>query len=105
MRRTVRLLSLVMLCALVVVAQQQPTRAPASETPAQGEQAIRVTTHLVVEEVTAKDKRAKPIEGLPANDFVLTEDGVPQTISFVEFQRLQSAANTAQPAQLLGPVV
>jgi VWFA-related protein len=94
-----------MLCAMVVVAQQQPTTAPAPGAPAQGQQTIRVTTHLVVEEVTAKDKSGKPIEGLTANDFILTEDGVPQTISFVEFQRLQSAANAAQPAQSSGSAV
>ena len=62
-------------------------------------------TQLVVEEVTVKDKSGKPIEGLTANDFTLTEDGVPQTISFVEFQRLQAAGNPAEPAPSSGPVV
>ena len=91
MRRMVCILSFVTLCVLVVAAQQ-PT-APGS--PAQGSQAIRVATKLVIEEVTVKDKGGKPIAGLTANDFILTEDGVPQTISFVEFQQLQGAVNSA----------
>ena len=92
MRRMVYILCFVTLCVLVVAAQQ-PT-APGS--PAQGSQAIRVATKLVVEEVTVKDKGGKPIGGLTANDFILTEDGVPQSISFVEFQQLQATVNSAE---------
>jgi VWFA-related protein len=53
---------------------------------------------LTVETVTVKDKVGRPIEGLTAKDFSITEDGVPQTISFVEFQRVQNAAEPAQPS-------
>ena len=109
MRRLAVFLTLAALCALVVMAQNQPPP-PAQGTPAagasdQGQQAIRVTTHLVVEEVTVKDKNGKPIEGLTPNDFVLTEDGAPQTISFVEFQRLQSPGNSAETAPSSSPAV
>src|SRR4029079_3979687 len=31
-----------------------------------------------------------PVEGLTADDFVLTEDNVPQDIAFVEYQRLDN---------------
>src|SRR5580704_7849073 len=92
MRRIVCILCFVTLCVLVVAAQQ-PT-APGS--PAQASQAIRGATKLVIEEVTVKDKGGKPIGGLSASDFILTEDGVPQTISFVEFQQLQAAVNSAE---------
>ena len=45
--------------------------------------------------MTVKDKDGKVIEGLTAKDFVVTEDGQPQDIAFVEFQRLA----TEVPAQ------
>src|SRR5581483_9289967 len=50
------------------------------------------STRLVVQTVTVKDKDGKPIEGLTAKDFVITEDNEPQQVSFVEFQRLDASA-------------
>ena len=47
-----------------------------------------VSTQLVVETVGVKDKKGNPIEGLTAKDFTVTEDGVPQEISFCEHQEL-----------------
>src|SRR5205085_1738914 len=55
------------------------------------------TTQLVVETVVVKDKNGKPIEGLTAQDFIVTEDGKPQTVSFCEFQKLSEAAADAPP--------
>ncbi len=45
-------------------------------------------TMLVIADVKVSDQYDKTIEGLSANDFVLTEDGVPQLISICEFQKL-----------------
>ena len=39
-----------------------------------------------------KDKEGKPIKGLTANDFTLTEDGIPQKIRFVEYQSMPTTA-------------
>jgi VWFA-related protein len=50
---------------------------------------FRTTTRLVVQPVTVKDRDGKPVEGLTARDFTITEDGEPQDIAFVEFQRLE----------------
>ena len=61
---------------------------------------FRSGTRLVVETVSVKDKNGKPIEGLTVKDFAITEDGEPQTVSFVEFQRLESAPNSA-PVDIL----
>ena len=69
--------------------QQQP--APAAD----GTVTFRTNTQLVVETVIVKDKNGKPIEGLTAKDFVITEDGVPQTIQFCEFQKLDAAPDTS----------
>ena len=43
---------------------------------------------LVVETVVVNDKNGKPVEGLTAKDFTVTEDGAPQTIRVFEYQKL-----------------
>src|SRR5262249_60167101 len=69
---------------IVPCAAQQPT--------------FRTGTRLIVQTVSVKDKDGKPIEGLTARDFVVTEDNEPQTVSFVEFQRLEDTAPATSPA-------
>jgi VWFA-related protein len=69
--------------------QQQQTQQPV----------FRSTTRLIVQTVTVKDREGRVVEGLTAKDFGVTEDGQPQEIAFVEFQRLQAPApGTAQAA-------
>jgi VWFA-related protein len=69
-------------------AQQQPPERPV----------FRTSSLLIVETVTVKDKDGRPIEGLTAKDFTISEDGEPQTISFVEFQRLPGPGANPQAA-------
>jgi VWFA-related protein len=69
-------------------AVQRPPQSPAETSPQRP--VFRTGTRLVVEAVSVKNKEGRPIEGLTAKDFSITEDGEPQTISFVEFQRLQA---------------
>src|SRR5712671_1040634 len=83
------------------VVAPQAAAAQARQQPAQP--TFRTSTQLIVETVTVKDKDGKPIEGLTAKDFTITEDGEPQTISFVEFQRVEAAA-AAAPAPSSVPV-
>src|SRR3989454_7250566 len=60
---------------------------------------IRVDTQLVVETVVVKDKDGKNLEGLTDKDFTVTEDGVPQTISVFQFEKLE---DTPAPAPAPG---
>jgi VWFA-related protein len=74
--------------ATVTFAQQVGTNAqPGGETST-----FRSSTQLVAEAVVVKEKSGKSIEGLTAKDFSVTEDGVPQTIKFFEYQKLPDAS-------------
>ena len=68
MRRCLPLL----LCAALPAAAQQAAAAP------QDPVVFHSETRLVVEQVTVKDKSGKPVEGLTAKDFAVTENGIPQ---------------------------
>ena len=78
--------------------QQQPPATPADQP------IFRSSTRLIVTTVAVKDKDGKPIEGLTAQDFLITEDGQPQDIAFVEFQRLATEAAPALQANAAPPV-
>jgi VWFA-related protein len=102
-----RLLSICLfaLSAFVVAAQQAQPPAPPSSDAHQSSSTIRVQTEVVIEEVTVKDKNGNPIPNLKASDFVLTEDGVPQAISFVEYQEIAPLASAPQPPPPANPLV
>jgi VWFA-related protein len=107
MRNNRVILSLVACLSLL-----QPLSLPAQQTPPPAATPATMpkftsSTQLVVEIVSVKDKNGNIIEGLTAKDFTVTENGVPQTISFCEFQKLTEtrepevavpAAPAAQPA-------
>ena len=93
--KTRQLLTTCFLIALAVgvgerAGAQQPANVPGQNTPvgADGVATFQTSTQLVIETVGVKDKSGKPIEGLTAKDFVVTEDGAPQTIAFFEYQKL-----------------
>jgi VWFA-related protein len=87
--------------ALVALVAESAPRLAALQPPAPAQPIFRSGAQLIVETVTVKDKDGRVIEGLTADDFSVTEDGVPQTISFVEFQRVERTPNPAQPAVTL----
>src|SRR5215207_6862740 len=60
-------LVLVALLGAALPAQQQPGSTPAAPT-------FRSGTRLIVQTVSVKDKDGRPIEGLTARDFTVTED-------------------------------
>jgi VWFA-related protein len=86
--------TLISLVAVVTAYSQQPPAPPKAPAPADdGVAKFTTSSQLVVEVVTVKDKSGKAVEGLTAKDFVITEDGKPQTISFCEFQQLKDSVD------------
>jgi VWFA-related protein len=81
--------SVALLACAGILGAQQPAAQP------QGDAIFKSTTQLVVETVNVKDKNGKPVEGLTANDFTVTEDGVPQAIKFFEYQRFEETVDAA----------
>jgi VWFA-related protein len=66
--------------------------------PQKGPVKFEATSQLVVVNVAVKDGQGKPIEGLAARDFAVTEDGKAQQIKVFEYQRLEDQA--AEPPAL-----
>ncbi len=88
-----RAIALFLLLALTTTAQQVGQNA-APPGP-NDTQKIVSTTQMVIELVSAKDKKGNPIKGLTAKDFTLTEDGVVQKISYVDQEDLPTTPTDA----------
>ncbi len=89
-----------MLSLLPLLAQaQQAPRPPvqAQVQPATTSATFSISTQLVVEKVSVKDKTGKVIEGLHKEDFSITEDAKPQTIRFFDFENIDQAPAAALP--------
>jgi len=84
-------LLLTLLAANTLLPQQKPQQANPQQAaqPSSGPFKFGINVNTVMEAVTVKDKNGKPIEGLTAKDFVVTEDNVPQTITFCDFQKME----------------
>ena len=76
---------------------------PAPQSPAPP--IFRSSTQLVVQAVGVTDRDGLPVEGLAAADFVVTENGEPQEVAFVEFQRLVVSSAPAPPERAEAPPV
>src|SRR5689334_2035706 len=53
---------------------------------------FQTTTNLVIVNVTVRDKSGKLLDNLKRDDFILTEDDKPQTVSVFEVEHLSSEA-------------
>ncbi len=98
MLRTVRT-EVVVLLLVAAGATAQPTLQPPAPP------LFRSTTQLVVQAVGVTDRDGHPVEGLTAADFVVTENGEPQEVAFVEFQRLAADSVPALPDRSEAPTV
>src|SRR5271168_1003519 len=86
--------------APVMVAPPATARAPQQQTPAQQAAAhqssavLRSSSDLVRIDVEVTDKSGKPIKGLTANQFTITDEGKPQAItsfSFADIEAIETA--------------
>jgi TonB family protein len=71
----------------VVVATMSPLRMTAAPQENSALPRFRTETMMVVTQVKVSYPNGREVEGLGAGDFVVTEDGVAQTISLFEFHR------------------
>ncbi len=85
-----RTLLAILLGSLAAAPQQVGQNAPVT---AGGQVTFKTTTQVVIETVSVTDRKGNPVEGLTAKDFNVTEDGVPQTIQFFEFQKLPDTSD------------
>jgi VWFA-related protein len=82
--------------APVVVAPPAPSPAPAQQTAAQQAAAhqssavLRSSSDLVRIDVEVTDKSGKPIKGLTANQFTITDEGKPQAITSFSFSDIEA---------------
>ena len=98
MRWLTALLILIVLCAAPIAVAQA---VGSNDSPGQAQTyTLKLNSQLVVETVVVKDKKGNFIDELTAKNFVVTEDGVPQTVRICEHQQL---ANTANPLPVTPP--
>jgi VWFA-related protein len=96
-RRRIFVLTTVLICLRAGITAQEP------------QTTFRATTRLIVHAVTVRDATGQPIAGLGPADFDVVEDGRPQTVAFVEFQRLEDSIDrvplpaATDPADSLQP--
>jgi Ca-activated chloride channel family protein len=78
MAQTATVAGILVLCCAGLLAQDASPRAP--EPPSAKAATIRVSSDLINFGVIVTDKRGTIVPGLTADDFEITEDGIPQTI-------------------------
>jgi VWFA-related protein len=85
---------------LAAAQTQQPTpNTTTQQPPPSGVATLRAGTQLVVVDVVVTDKNQKPIHGLTASDFTLTEENIPQIVKhFEEHTALTPADATKFPS-------
>ncbi|HEX8815698.1 MAG TPA: VWA domain-containing protein, partial [Terriglobales bacterium] len=95
-------LAIFLLCSTILPAQQtsSPQKPPEPDaTPLNSSATFKTQTDLVLVPVVVKDKKGKPVEGLPKDAFSLEENGTPQAISL--FEEFRSPLIGATPSAIV----
>src|SRR5258708_32023643 len=92
-----RLLNLLAISALFLSFMPVPAQQKKETSKSADDDVIKVTSNLVSLDVIVKDKKGKAINDLKAEDFTVSENGVPQKIDFFD-STLNSASESGQPA-------
>ncbi len=110
-----KLLGLALIVFMVASAQQPPSKvpppipanAPGTNAPAGGAgvATFSTTLNLVTEEVTVVDKNGKSVDNLKPEDFVVTEDGVKQQVTFLQYQNIPDEPGPALQTRPETPTV
>jgi len=84
------------------------TSSPSAQSPPAGSQVFRSGTELVLVNVVVRDKSGAVVRGLTRDDFAVTEDDRPQTVTSFDFEeldapRLAQETPTTAPRPLLAP--
>jgi VWFA-related protein len=90
-----RNLCIVILVALMAAGQQAPPPAPAQ--PAGKAAKFTSNANVVIVDVTVKDKSGNAIDSLTQDDFMVLEDGHPQTVNIFEHQKLTMEPEPPEP--------
>jgi len=89
-----RLLIAILSLSMLSAQQQTPPQPPQDEAPP----TFKSTSNLVIVNVTVKEKSGKMNEGLKKEDFIILEDGKPQTIAVFDLEKLgNDALPTIEP--------
>ena len=102
-------LSLRLCCAALAALLAAPAAARAQEPPTapvpagDDEEVVRVSSELVQTDVAVLDKQGRFVEGLRREDFEVTVDGRPQTVSFFESVAAGSREERAALERARGP--
>lgn len=97
--RSVRLLMAAVPCIFAALMHSQtPSSTTSQEDNGKSPFTLKTASHLVLVDVVATDGKGRPVTNLKADDFVVAEDGHPQSVRSFSFQQPAVANDLTQTA-------
>src|SRR5229473_506825 len=93
---------LLILVCLIVSAASIPAQSQPEQPKQERDDVIRVNTELVQADVMVFDKKGHFVDGLKPEQFALRVDNKPQTVSFLEHVKSESAPGQSKTQFALG---